>query len=74
MCERSPKAVKSIFFFYITFETAEPENREQLLITVAKEHVCMQHIEKDQFAQWRVVVIVLPAQFASVFYLLCAVV
>ena len=28
MCERSPKAVKSIFFFYIFFETAEPENRE----------------------------------------------
>ena len=21
---------------------------------MAKEHVCMQHIEKDQFAQWRV--------------------
>ena len=27
MCERSPKAAKSIFFF-ITFLTAEPENRE----------------------------------------------
>ena len=27
MCERSPKAAKSIFFF-ITLETAEPENRE----------------------------------------------
>ena len=47
---------------------------KRLLITVAKEHVCMQHIETDQFAQWRVAVIVSPAKFASVFYLLCAVV
>ena len=32
----------------------------------------MQHIETDQFTQWRVIVIVSPAQFASVFYFLCA--
>ena len=28
MCERSLKAAKSIGFFFITLETAEPENRE----------------------------------------------
>ena len=49
-------------FFLILLETAEPENRE-----TAKEHVCMQHIETDQFAQSRVIVVVSPAQAASVF-------
>ena len=56
-------------FFLILLETAEPENRE-----TAKEHVCMQHIETDQFAQSRVSVVVSPARAASVFYSLCAVV
>ena len=57
-----------INLFLIPLETAEQENRE-----TAKEHVCMQHIETDQFAQSSVVVVVSPAQAASVFYSLCAV-
>ena len=47
---------------------------KRLLITVAKEHVCMQHVETDQFAESRIIVVVSPVQAASVFYSLCAVV
>ena len=57
------------FFFLNTFGDGWTRESRDVM-----EHVCMQHIETDQFAQSRVVVVVSPAQAASVFYSPCAVV
>ena len=73
LAEAQIKTTKLNCFFSI-WRLLNQRIEKRLLITVTKEHMCMQHIETDQFAQWRVVVIASPAQFASVFYFLCTVV
>ena len=73
-CVNVHRRLRNQSFFLSLWRRLNQRIEKRLLITVAKEHVCMQHIETDQFAQSRVSVVVSPARAASVFYSLCAVV
>ena len=70
-CVNVHRRLRNQSFFFITFETAEPENRETATNHSGK-GACVYATYRDRSVC--AVVIVSPAQFASVFYSLCAIV